>query len=56
MNIDDMNFFLAQSKGIISKMYNFAIWRQFVNIKHPSFDNRWIKVFKWEDRTTDLKV
>ena len=27
-----------------------------MSIKHPSFENRWITVFKWEDRATDLKI
>ena len=51
--IDQLNFFLAQNKGNIKKIYNFAIRRQFLKIKHLNFDNN---LFKWLDKFRDRKV
>ena len=53
MNLDKLNFFIAL--GYASKFYNFAIRMQFLRIKHPSFENRWNTVFKWEDRVRNNK-
>ena len=30
--------------------------RQFLKIKHPSFGNRWLRMFKWNDRNDDNKI
>ena len=47
---------MVQNKGNIGNIYKFAIRRQFLKIKHPSIDNRWITVFKWHYRVSDSKV
>ena len=47
---------MAKNKGYIGKIYKLAIRRQFLKIKHPSFDSRWITVFKFEDRVNDFEV
>ena len=54
--MDKLNFFMKQDSGNIGKLYNYAMRRQFLNIKHPSFEKRWITVFKWRDRVNDNKV
>ena len=54
--IDQLHFFLGQNKGNIKNIYNFAIRRQFLKIKHLSFDDRWITMFKWLDKFSDSKV
>ena len=54
--IDQLNFFLAQNKGDIVNIYNFGIRRQFLKIKHPSFDKKWLTIFKWQDKVSDSKV
>ena len=47
---------MKQDSGNIGKLYNYAIKRQFMRIKHPSFEKRWITVFKWQDRVNESKV
>ena len=47
---------MAQNKGHIGKLYRFAIRRQFLKLKHPSFDNRWFTVLKWDDRMDENKI
>ena len=39
---DKLNFFLSQTSGQISKIYRFAIRRQFLGLHHLSFGNQWI--------------
>ena len=53
---DKINYLMAQNKWYTGKLYRFTIFRQFLKIKHPSFYNRWITVFKWQDRVSDSKV
>ena len=47
---------MKQDSGNIGKLYNYAIRRQYLSIKHPCFDKRWITIFKWHDRVNDDKV
>ena len=56
INTDKLNLFMAKNKGYISKVYNFAIIRQFLKIMHPRFENRWSTVSKWHNRVDDIKV
>ena len=56
IHYDKMNFFMAQNKGYIGRLYRLAIRRQFLKIKNPSFENRLITAFKWEDILNENKI
>ena len=56
MKIDKLNLFMAQNNRIISKVYNFAIRRQYMSVTHQSFEDKWNTVFKWEDKVSNRKV
>ena len=45
INLDKLNLFIAQDKGWISKIYKYAIRRQFLSYRHSSFEKRWLTVF-----------
>ena len=52
----NLNFFLSQTSGQISKIYKFVIRRQFLSFHHPSFENQWILVFKWGNNPNISKI
>ena len=47
---------MIRKSGKFGKLYNFAKRRQFLKVKHPCFDKRWITVFKWQDKVNENKV
>ena len=47
---------MGLESGNIEKVYDYAIGRQFIEIKHPSFKKIWVIVFNWNDRVSESEV
>ena len=55
LEIDKLYFFLGQNTKHASNIYKLLIKRAFLKDTHPSFDNRWLTVFKYKNLYTDEK-
>ena len=56
LGIDKLFFFLNQNKKHTANIYNLMIKRTFLKDTHPSFENRWLTVFKYGDLISKERI
>ena len=56
MSIDKLYFFLNQNNKHTANIYNLMIKRTFLKDTHPSFENRWLTVFKYKDLISKERI
>ena len=56
ISTDKLNFFLSQNKKHAAKIYNLLVKKTFSREIHPSFEKRWITVFKYNDLISEENI